>query len=338
VPLGSRTFYVPGAYVAQADGHRMSGGLHMELWSDEVTRPHPLVMLHGGGQTGTCFTDKPDGGTGWAQAFARSGFAVHVVDEPARGRSPYSEALDGPRQPVYSAETAERLFTAASHHRLWPGAERHSQWPGPGRRGDPVFDRFYASQTPQTVNGEASETAAATAIVSLLREIGPAILLAHSQGAPRAWRVADTVPDLVKGIVAVEPMGRPFYWTSELAPLFGVQLDAICHPYGVTVGPITYDPPVTDPAVLLDWRNTRGRRRLANLSGIPVTIVSAEASYHRNSDIEISEFLTAMGVSNRLMILEDLGLRGNGHMMMLERNSDDIAEALVQQIRAWELG
>jgi pimeloyl-ACP methyl ester carboxylesterase len=334
-----KSFHVPGAYVAGPDGLRMRGPMYVELWEGERRRPYPVVMLHGGGQTGVCFTAKPDGGEGWAQAFARAGFAAYVIDEPCRGRSPIA-ADAGPLRPVFPAERAEKLFTAAAHHRLWPGAERHVQWPGSGRQGDPVFDRYYASQTPMLADQALMEQMTVEAVTALLRQIGPAILLTHSLGGPRGWRVADAVPDLVKGILAVEPMGRPFYWTAELAAALGLPPDTLCHPYGLSIGPLRYEPAVEDPALLLQWRATenRARWRLANLRDVPVAIVTAEASYHRASDLEIAEFLHAMGVENHLMILEDLGIRGNGHMMMLEKNSDDIALALIDQVTAWGLG
>ena len=37
---------------------------------------------------------------------------------------------------------------------------------------------------------------------------------------------------------------------------------------------------------------------------------------------------------NTFMRLEDHGIRGNGHMMMLEKNSDEIAALLERWIRA----
>jgi pimeloyl-ACP methyl ester carboxylesterase len=335
--LRTKSFYLPGTYVAQEGGARMTGAMHVELWRGEVTRPYPVVMLHGGGQTGSCFTTKPDGGEGWAQAFARNGFPVYVIDEPGRGRSPLPFDA-GDLQPVFAAETAEKIFTACAHHRQWPGAELHTQWPGSGRRGDPIFDRFYASQAPQLRDHAAMEQTACEAVAALLQEIGPAILLSHSQGAPRGWRVADRYPELVKGVLAIEPMGRPFYWTTELAIVFGLPPETVCHPYGLAIGPLTYEPEA-DLSALIQWRAAQnaGRWRLARLAGVPITLVSGEASYHRSSDLELSEFLTAMGVEHRLLALEEIGIHGNGHMMMLEKNSDQIADALIDQISVWGL-
>jgi pimeloyl-ACP methyl ester carboxylesterase len=336
----SKPFYMPGTYVTVGDDHRMRGGMYVELWQGDVTQPYPIVMIHGGGQTGTCFTAKPDGSEGWAQSFARRGFIVYVIDETARGRSPYGGDLDGPIRSVVSATFVEKFFTASAHYKLWPGAERHCQWPGSGRRGDPIFDRFFASQVPQLSDGDAMERAASAAITSLLREIGPAILLSHSQGGPRGWLVADAVPALVKGILAVEPMGGPFYLSASLTAGQETMRKKAALPFGITSTPITYDPPVDDPTVVLGWESAHnsGRWRLPNLSEVPVAIITGEASYHRNSDIQIAKFLTAMGVKNHLLLLDEIGLCGNGHMMMLERNSDDIAVALMEEISGWNLG
>ena len=52
------------------------------------THPYPIVMIHGGGQNGSNFTGTPDGREGWAQYFLRQGYAVYVVDQVGRGRSP----------------------------------------------------------------------------------------------------------------------------------------------------------------------------------------------------------------------------------------------------------
>lgn len=48
----------------------------------------PIVMLHGGGHTGTCYLSTPDGRRGWADIFASAGHPVYVPDWPGHGRSP----------------------------------------------------------------------------------------------------------------------------------------------------------------------------------------------------------------------------------------------------------
>ena len=62
---------------------------------------------------------------------------------------------------------------------------------------------------------------------------------------------------------------------------------------------------------------------------IPILIVVSEASYHAPYDHCTSEFLKQAGVENEFVRLQDIGIRGNGHMMMLEKNNLDIAAYLV---------
>lgn len=333
-------FYHPGEYTESDGSGGMTGSLYVELWRADVVRPVPVIMVHGGGQTGTCFTTKPDGSQGWAQYFARRGFAVYVIDEPTRGRSLNSVTADGQLGGDIPPSILEKLWTATAKHRLWPAAAQHTQWPGEGVRNDPVFDRFFASQVPQLLDHAKMEAGAQKAIASLLREIGPAILLTHSQGGSTGWLVADACPQLVKGILAVEPAGGPFYREPFLAQLVGYSEQAIAQPYGITSAPITYVPAVDRPEDLLDWEpaNEGGLgRRLPNLMGIPITIVTAEASYHRESDPKVSRFLLSMGVVHNHLHLSEIGLKGNGHMLMLEKNSDEIAETLIQTIEDWGL-
>ena len=67
-------------------------------------------------------------------------------------------------------------------------------------------------------------------------------------------------------------------------------------------------------------------RRLVNLANIPVLAISANGTYHRVFDACIPKWLNQAGVDAQFVRLEDVGITGNGHMMMLERNSDDVIE------------
>ncbi len=51
----------------------------------------------------------------------------------------------------------------------------------------------------------------------------------------------------------------------------------------------------------------------------------SEASYHASYDHCTAKYLEQTGVKNTFIRLADMGIRGNGHMMMLEKNSDAIA-------------
>ena len=57
-------------------------------------------------------------------------------------------------------------------------------------------------------------------------------------------------------------------------------------------------------------------------------IMTAEASYHATYDHCTVKYLQQAGVQATWIKLADAGIHGNGHMLMLEKNSLDIAEAI----------
>jgi pimeloyl-ACP methyl ester carboxylesterase len=339
--------YAGGRIDHAVEGSPMVGHLYADYFiPQKLTSPHPIVMIHGGSQTGTNFTGTPDGREGWAQYFLRRGHAVYVVDQVARGRAAHFAQSQGPVQAANLARTEQR-FVAPERFKLWPQAKKHAQWPGKGKPGDPVFDAFYATQFPSLDDYGKQQDINRDAIVALLEKIGPAILLVHSQSGAFAWPVADARPKLVKAIVAVEPNGPPVYETAfQGAPDWFADMGKR-KPYGLGVVPLAYDPPLKPgetlvfvrqqepdaPDLVRGWLQAEPARRLPNLAKVPILILMAEASYHAAYDHCTAAYLTQAGVPNTFIRLADIGIRGNGHMMMLEKNSDDIAAVIEKWLK-----
>ena len=336
-------FFVGGKYLTAKDQQVMSGQLYVEFQIPaKQTHEWPIIMVHGGGQSGTNFTGTPDGREGWAQYFVRLGYAVYVVDQPGRGRAAYQAELYGAVTPP-SLENVQRRFVAPERYKLWPQARFHTQWPGTGAPGDPVFDQFYASQLPSIQDFTLQQALNRDAIVALLEKIGPAIVLTHSQSGAFGWPVADRKPDLVKAIVAVEPNGPPFFDTTNVpAPEWFRDSATPTRPWRVTAVPLSYAPPATAsselaivrqekpdaPDLAKCWLQKSPARQLPNLQKTPILIVTAEASYHAPYDHCTVKYLEQAGVHSTWIKLADIGIRGNGHMMMLEKNGLEIAGAI----------
>ena len=110
---------------------------------------------------------------------------------------------------------------------------------------------------------------------------------------------------------------------------------------------MTYDPPLKSgeelafvrqdkpdaPDLVRGWLQAEPARKLPNLARIPMLIVAAEASYHAAFDHCTAAYLEQAGVPVTFLRLEDVGIRGNGHMMMLEKNSDEIAGVLMDWLK-----
>jgi pimeloyl-ACP methyl ester carboxylesterase len=321
----------------------MSGQLYAEyqIPSDQ-THPFPIVMIHGGGQSGTNFTGTPDGREGWAQFFLRAGYAVYVVDQPGRARAAYQADLYGPMTRL-DAAGVERRFTATARHNLWPQARLHTQWPGSGVAGDPVFDQFFASQMPGIQNVPLVQASNRDAVLALLQKIGPAILMTHSQSGPFGWLVADARPDLVKAIAAVEPNGPPFFDLETVGAPDWFRYRAKARPWGIAAVALTYSPPVAvdasdlaivqqekpdSPDLVRCWLQKEPARQLPNLQKLPILVVTAEASFRAIDDHCTVKYLEQAGVRPTWVRLGDIGIHGNGHMMMLEKNNMEIAAVM----------
>lgn len=167
----------------------------------EQRHPLPVVMLHGGGMTGTMWERTPDGRPGWLHDFLRMGHAVYVVDNVERGRAgwtPFEEVWPDPPI-IRSAEEAWSLFrigTAQDYAARKPFAEQKF----------PVgyFDAFIRYAVPRWVG---NNDAALRGFCAVLDRVGPCVAMAHSHGGEVAFRAARERPALVRAVVAIEPSG-----------------------------------------------------------------------------------------------------------------------------------
>src|SRR5258708_9807926 len=203
-------FFVGGKYVDTSNGKVRAGNAYVEyLITQNRTHRFPVVMIAGGAMSGANFTGTPDGRDGWAQYFIARGYAVYLVDQVGRGRSPYVESVYGKSNLNTSKFLMERFVTVA-RYKLWPQARLHTQWPGTAEPGDPIYDQMQAQELPDIANALLREQLNRDAGVALFDKIGPAVLFTHSQSGAYGWAIADARPGLVKAIVAIEAGMRPF--------------------------------------------------------------------------------------------------------------------------------
>lgn len=127
---------------------------------------------------------------------------------------------------------------------------------------------------------------------TLASEHGPMTVIAHSRGCNFALRMALAQPSRVRAVVLVEPSGHPDPASHDLRALAGIPMLAV---WGDHLQ--THDL----------WRTLR-----------------------RNLDA-FHETLRQNGAPVDEIDLPALGICGNSHMLMMDRNSDDVAD----RIQAW---
>lgn len=123
---------------------------------------------------------------------------------------------------------------------------------------------------------------------ALVAKVCPCVIVVHSQGGNFGFNAALAAPDKVKALIAVEPSGAP----PETANLAAVK----------------------DVPQLIVWGDFIAQSELwTKLSG-------ASTAYHKA--------LAAMGGKVDWISLPDKGIKGNGHMLMMDTNSDHVAELI----------
>jgi pimeloyl-ACP methyl ester carboxylesterase len=337
-------FYVNARTTDDGGRNYVSHQMYVEVRIPaKQTHPYPVVMVHGGTMSGTNFTGTPDGREGWAQYFVRQGYAVYVVDQVGRGRSGYLAAAYGPMHNVERSNALPR-FVAQEKYKLWPQAVLHAQWPGTGDPDDPATVQLAASQMPAIVDFAEQQVLNRDALIALLDKIGPAILLTHSQAGAYGWPVADARPHLVKAILAIEPNGPPFYNVEFIGAPDYFKQGSLALPYGITGVPLTYSPPIKDaselkivrqdkadgPDLVRCYAQAEPERQLPNLQKMPILVLTSEASYHAPYDHCTVKYLRQAGINLTFIRLADLGIRGNSHVMMLEKNNKEIAAVIAK--------
>jgi len=227
----------------------------------------------------------------------------------------------GPITPVLTYDTVTGDFMRGANN-------PNKKWSGTGDVGDPRVDQFQAGQNSAPLDGDLAQRLWASRGAEVMDRIGPAVIVTHSAGGPFGWLVADQRPGLVKGVVCVEGAGAPFAGQSR---------------WGLTIAPLAFDPPASDPAQIATRDvtpaaasgsqpyklQTDPARKLKNLQGIPIAIVTAEASGRAASPPV--EFLKQAGCAVDDVQLKDRGILGNGHFMMLETNRRQVFDV----IRGW---
>lgn len=154
-----------------------------------------------------------------------------------------------------------------------------------------AYDQLSKQNTPRWLSSDAPTQAAYDEYVSKTFPDG-VVIMAHSQGSNFAWNTALAMPEKIKGLILVEPSAAP---DGE-----GVDLKKI---KDIPVLFIFGDVPETDKF----WVTQRDR----------------QLKFHQK--------LEAQGSNTTWIDLTKLGIDGNSHMMMMDSNSDQIA----QMIQDW---
>jgi hypothetical protein len=106
--------------------------------------------------------------------------------------------------------------------------------------------------------------------------------------------------------------------------------------------PLTYAPAIKDatelsfvredkadaPDLVTCWKEAEPAHALPNLQKMPIMVMTSEASYHAPYDHCTVKYLQQAGLKPTWIRLAELGIRGNSHVMMQEKNNKEIAAVI----------
>ena len=259
---------------------------------------HPIVYLHGYGQSRMGWMTTPDGREGWATYFLRNGHSAYLVDQPGRGEAgaQASMSTDGFLD-VWSEDSKEykpgdqAWYTHFRIGRVVPERYEGSQFP----EGDEAQDQFFRQMTPNTGNFDQAKAAAALGeVMAQVKERtgNKSIFVTHSQGGAVGW---DVPVENIAAIVAIEPGGTPQVGSEQYNRLLEAKI-----PIAIYFGDYIDNGP-EDIASTGFWKQVR------------------------DGALDFAEHYNADGGDCTVVDLPKIGITGNSHFMFQEMNSDEIA-------------
>ena len=255
----------------------------------------PITLIHGCCLTGKTWETTPDGRMGWDEYFLRRGHPTYVIDQAWRGRSAADpSAINAVRSGKAGADQLPTVFSAGREG-AWAIFRFGKEYPQlmPGMR-FPVAAQaeFWKQMVPDSLNSLPTPNPTVPALSELAQKIGGTVLMSHSQSGIYPFQTAALSRKGIAGVVAIEPGACPAPG-DDMVPYAGL-------PILVLFGDYVDEFPRWAP-------------RLQNCRAF---IVAANAA----------------GGKAELLVLPDIGIKGNTHMLMQDDKNLDIAAILLDWI------
>lgn len=283
-------------------------------------RQYPMVMVHGAGQTGKTYENTRDR-EGYESIFLRRRWSVYIPDFTTRGRASmttfsgsFGDLLGKQLGPPTTRRYGNKHLFNGFRLGNWTDGEPQFfpavQFP----RSRAEFEQFGAQAVPFDLTARIGGTTDDADTVSdnlsaLMREVGPAILITHSQSGPFGWRTRIKNSN-VKAIVSYEPMNFVFPEQDLPAGETGIPAE-----------------------------------EFVKLTQLPIQIVfgdyiSAEGNFWQrwwhnqlNRARLFVDTINRHGGDAQLLHLPEVGIHGNTHFPFADLNNHQVADLLSKFLR-----
>jgi hypothetical protein len=261
----------------------------------------PVVMVHGCCLSSKTWETTPDGRMGWSEYFVRKDRSVYLADQVSRARSgfdptAFSDVRSGktpPAQlPTILAATHQVAWTVFRFGPKFGEAFLDEQFP------IAAIDELYKQMIPD-LNSTLSQASNPTwtQMAALGVKLRGAVLMGHSESGFFPEQAALIDAKGIKGIVSIEMPCVTDLGAAKIATLAGIPTLVM---FGDHLGDVTGGP--------VSWAQSFETCK---------TFVDQ---------------LKKAGGDAQMMHLPALGIKGNSHMLMQDKNSDQLADLVIAWI------
>jgi len=256
----------------------------------DAKRP-PVVLIHGCCLTGKTWETTPDGRMGWDEYFVRKGYPTYVIDQVSRGRSAANPTLINSVRLGKTPPSETPPVFAVGHEAAWVIFRFGPDYPK-------VFegmqfplaaqDEFWKQMVADWIGTLPTPNPTVPALSELAIKLDGAILISHSQSGIYPFQAAALSTRGIAGIVSIEPGACPAA-TGDLTPYLQIPTLVLWGDY-------------------VD-QSSRWAPRLKMCREFAAAVAKA-------------------GGKTELVVLPEIGIKGNSHMLMQDKNSLQLADWL----------
>jgi len=259
----------------------------------------PVVMVHGCCLSSKTWETTPDGRMGWNEYFVRRGRAVYLADQVSRARSGFDASVFAAVRAGTMPPTALPNIINASHQVAWTVFRFGPSYPQTFPDGQfPVeaVDELYKQMIPDLNALLPNPNPTWTNMAALAVRLKGAVLMGHSESGFFPEQAALIDSSGIRGMISIE-QPCPELTPAQVATLAKIPTLIM---FGDHLGDVQGGP--------ANWA--------ASLQGCEALAGRMKAA---GGDVEV-------------MHLPKMGIKGNSHMLMQDRNNLQLADLVLQWI------
>jgi hypothetical protein len=260
----------------------------------------PVVMVHGCCLSSKTWETTPDGRMGWDEYFVRRGRSVYLADQVSRARSGFDATVINAVKSGAQPPSALPNVLAASHQVAWTvfrfGPSFGQAFPD-GQFPIEAVDELYKQMIPDLNALLPADNPTWANLAALAKQLGGAVLMGHSESGFFPEQAALIEASGIRGMISIE-QPCPDMTASQVATLAKIPTLMV---FGDHLGDVS-------TGGLVNWQTAH------------------------DSCLALVDKMTAAGGDAQMMHLPQLGIKGNSHMLMQDKNSDQIAALVIDWI------